>query len=188
MNLDEIKSVLEKELKKGRYLHSLGVMQTAKHLAVLHGESKEQAKLAGLLHDCARVYEDGELAAQAASEGIPIDEVEAAAPLLLHAPLGAVLAEKRFGITDAAVLEAIRLHTTGGRKMTKLDKIIYLADMIEPHRSYPEVDALRKMAVKDLDGALLQAFNQSIQFVIGKNKPLHLDTIAARNELLFSRK
>lgn len=187
MELDEIKASLARELKHNRYKHSLGVMESAAILAKRYGASEEKAVLAGLLHDCARIYTDKELLEKAAAENIAADAVETASPALLHAKVGAVLAEKKFGIKDAEISAAIRLHTTGGINMTKLDKIIYLADMIEPNRDFPEVDALRKIAKKDLDEAVLMALEQSIRFIMAKGQLIHIDTVMARNDLLRKR-
>jgi predicted HD superfamily hydrolase involved in NAD metabolism len=187
MELDEIKASLARELKHNRYKHSLGVMESAAILAKRYGVSEEKAVLAGLLHDCARIYTDKELLEKAAAENIAADAVETASPALLHAKVGAVLAEKKFGIKDAEISAAIRLHTTGGINMTKLDKIIYLADMIEPNRDFPEVDALRKIAKKDLDEAVLMALEQSIRFIMAKGQLIHIDTVMARNDLLRKR-
>lgn len=187
MDIEEIKKILAMQLKPNRYRHSLGVMQTAAELAARYGVSPMQAAFAGLLHDCARIYEDSELTARAREAGIAIDAVELAAPLLLHAPLGAILAASRFGITDEAVLQAIRLHTTGGQSMSVLSQILYLADMIEPNRDYSNVEMLRSAAERDLNEALLLAFNQSIQYIIARGQLLHPHTIQARNALLLGR-
>lgn len=187
MDIEEIKKILAMQLKPNRYRHSLGVMQTAAELAVRYGVSPMQAALAGLLHDCARIYEDSELIKRAREAGIAVDAIELAAPLLLHAPLGAALAASRFGITDEAVLQAIRLHTTGGQRMSVLSQILYLADMIEPNRDYSNVETLRSAAERDLNEALLLAFNQSIQYVIARGQLLHPHTIQARNALLLGR-
>lgn len=188
MNIEEIREVLAAKLKPARFQHSLGVMAAAKRLAEKYGAASDKAELAGLLHDCARIYENDELTARARQALITPDEIEAAAPLLLHAPLGAVIAAQQFGIDDKDVLQAIRLHTTGGRMMTVLDKIIYLADMIEPSRVYPNVDKLRRAAEQNLDKAMLLAFNQSINYVIERGQLVHINTIQARNELILGGK
>lgn len=187
MNIEEIREVLAAKLKPARFQHSLGVMAAAKRLAEKYGAASDKAELAGLLHDCARIYENDELTARARQALITPDEIEAAAPLLLHAPLGAVIAAQQFGINDEEILQAIRLHTTGGIMMTVLDKIIYLADMIEPSRVYPNVDKLRSAAEQNLDKAMLLAFNQSINYVIERGQLVHINTIQARNELILGR-
>lgn len=188
MNIEEIREVLAAKLKPARFQHSLGVMAAAKRLAEKYGAASDKAELAGLLHDCARIYENDELTARARQALITPDEIEAAAPLLLHAPLGAVIAAEQFGINDEEILQAIRLHTTGGIMMTVLDKIIYLADMIEPSRVYPNVDKLRSAAEQNLDKAMLLAFNQSINYVIERGQLVHINTIQARNELILGGK
>jgi predicted HD superfamily hydrolase involved in NAD metabolism len=104
---------------------------------------------------------------------------------LLHAALGADMLEESYGIKDPDIKQAIRFHTVGGAGMSKLDKIIYLADMIEPGRDFPELAILRRLAEENLDQAMLLAFNQSMQFVLKKNSIIHPDTVLARNEILL---
>ena len=145
-------------------------------------------EIAGLLHDCAREFENDELPAQAKARGIAIGEVERAMPLLLHAYIGAQMIKEIYGVDDAEISQAIYRHTVGARDMTKLDKIIYFADMIEPNRNYPGVDKLRTLAeTADLDEILLTAFSDTIAFVIQKKSLIHPDTVAARNFLLLNR-
>ena len=110
-------------------------------------------------------------------------------PLLLHAYIGAKMVTEIYGVDDKEIIQAIYRHTVGARNMTPLDKIIYFADMIEPHRNYPSVENLRGLAEKsnDLDEIILTAINESILFVIQKNALIHPATIDARNFLLGSR-
>ena len=176
---------LAKSLNERRYKHSIGVSITAEQLASRFGTSPEKAKLAGLLHDCAREFPVDQLVKIAESMNINFSTIERYAPILLHAHIGAMLVETKYQIDDLDIKQAIRLHTTGGMNMSKLDKIIYLADMIEPSRDYPEVGVLRQLAESDLDKAMLEAFNQSIQFVMKKNNMIHPDTVMARNEIIF---
>ncbi len=105
-------------------------------------------------------------------------------PIILHAPLGAELVARELAIDDEEVYHAIALHTTGGVKMTLLDKVIYLADAIEPHRRYRGVDKLREATAVGVDFALLVAFDQSLLYLIEKKSWIHPNTIAARNDLL----
>jgi len=185
MDYAECKAVLLTKLTKERYKHSLGVSSTAEQLAKRFGASSEKAKLAGLMHDCAREFPTKDFVAIAESMKIPVGEIERHAPILLHAHIGAKLIKSEYQIDDEEVQEAIRLHTTGGKNMTKLDKIIYLADLIEPSREFSEVTHLRELAEKNLDRALFEAFNQSIMHVIKGNQVVHPYTITARNEMLL---
>ena len=155
-------------------------------LAGRFGVDVEKARIAGLLHDCAREYRTADLPAEAARRSIAYGEVERAMPLLLHAYVGARRAEELYGVTDAEIQQAIWRHTVGGERMTKLDKIIYFADMIEPQRDYPEVEELRALSrTASLDAMVLEGLSQSIAFVLQSGRLIHPATVAARNEILL---
>ena len=189
MNYEAMKEELRKRLKHSRYEHSLGVADTAVRLAVRFGVDKEQARIAGLLHDCAREYPTAHLPDEAARRGISYGEVERVTPLLLHAYVGAKRAAELYGVHDAEIAQAIWRHTVGGEHMTKLDKIIYFADMIEPGRDYPEAEELRSLSrTADLDDLMFEGLSQSILFVLKTRRLIHPATIAARNEILLARK
>lgn len=188
MGYEEMARTLAARLKSRRYEHSLGVAETAAVLARRFGVDEARARVAGLLHDCAREFPDAALPAEAAARGVVCGAVERAMPVLLHAPLGAARARELYGVTDAAVLRAIALHTTGAAEMTALDKIVYFADMIEPGRGYPAVGELRRLSREaSLDDMTLAGLTRSIAFVLEKGQPLHPDTALARNALLFAR-
>ena len=188
MNINEMARELQRRLKHGRFVHSVGVANTAVKLAKRFGADETKAYVAGLLHDCAREFENDELPAQAEIRGIAIDPVERAMPLLLHAYIGAKMIREVYGVDDAEISQAIWRHTVGAADMTTLDKIIYFADMIEPHRNYPGVEKLRDLALSaTLDEILLTALSESIIFVVQKNSLVHPDTVAARNFLLLNR-
>jgi len=187
MNYAGIIDELTKRLSPKRLRHSIGVSQTAESLAVCFDCDKEKAKLAGLVHDLAREVPVNELLPRAQAFGIVVCDIERAEPILLHAPLAAKMAQAEFGIDDAEIMQAIILHTTGGLNMTLLDKIIYLADVIEPSRDFKGVDKIRKMARTDLDKALLLALDQSICHIVKRGGLIHPDTIVARNEILRKR-
>lgn len=149
-------------LNKNRYGHTVGVVRTAITLANQYGVDTEQARLAALLHDCGRSVEKG---------------------ALTHAAAGERVARTEYGITDEAVLCAIRRHTTLCPGATKLDKVIYLADMIEPGRSYPGVEELRTLAMKDLDAAVREGLLRTIHYVRERGQPVHPDSLLALREL-----
>lgn len=184
MKYNQAADKLSKALSPKRFNHSLGVSKTAAKLAEKFGEDIEKSKLAGLLHDCARSISNNNLLQMAEAFGIVVDDVERYQPILVHAPLGAYLAKSDYGIDDPEILKAITLHTTGAANMSRLDKIIYLADCIEPNRDFPGVDKLRKLAAKDLNAAVLEAFDQSLQFVIERGLLIHPATVEGRNYLL----
>ena len=187
MDYEEMKDALSRRLKRSRYEHSLGVADTAAFLARRFGEDEARARTAGLLHDCAREFPNEAMRAEADARGVSYGEVEASMPLLLHAPLGALLAREKYGAEDEAVLRAIARHTVGGAAMTALDKIVYFADMVEPTRAYPGVEELRRlMREADLDEMTLAGLTRSIAFVLEKGHLIHPDTVLARNELLLA--
>ena len=188
MDYEGMKRELSRRLKKSRYEHSLGVADTAAFLAKRFGVDESRARLAGLLHDCARMFPNEAMTAEADARGIAYGEVERAMPLLLHAPLGACVAREVYGVEDEEVLRSIARHTGGGSSMTALDKIIYFADMMEPTRDYPGVEKLRELALSaSLDEMTLAGLTRSIAFVLEKGHLVHPDTVLARNELLLAR-
>ncbi|MFZ0033282.1 MAG: bis(5'-nucleosyl)-tetraphosphatase (symmetrical) YqeK [Candidatus Cybelea sp.] len=137
-----------------RYAHSVRVARCAEILAQRHTLDSRKARLAGMLHDLARLYAPERLLAESASRRLPIDAEARAHPVLLHAPLSAALARERFGVEDAEVLSAIEKHTTGAAEMSPLDQAVYLADSLEPGRRFPERGALWELALRDLDAAM----------------------------------
>ena len=188
MGYEEMRALLEKSLKTSRYQHSLGVAETAVFLAKRFGVNEEQAKVAGLLHDCAREFRNEDLITEAEKRLIVVGDIERQMPLLLHAYVGSRLVTEKYGVSDHAIEQAIWRHTVGGAKMTKLDKIIWFADMIEPNRDYPGVEELRSLAkTAALEDMVLAGLTQSITFVLQKGGLIHPDTVIARNEILLNR-
>ena len=189
MTVEECEKKLQSRLKKNRFAHSLGVAETAVELAKKFSVDLEKAYVAGLLHDCAREFENNQLVEVAKNFGIEIGEIEKAVPLLLHSYIGAKMIKNIYEVDDAEISQAIYRHTVGAKNMTDLDKIIYFADMIEPNRNYPGVEKLRALAENSnsLDEIILTALNESIIFVTQKNSLLHPDTIDARNFLLLNK-
>ena len=188
MDYEEMRALLEKSLKTSRYQHSLGVAEMAVFLARRFGVDEEQAQVAGLLHDCAREFRNEDLIAEAEKRLIMVGNIERQMPLLLHAYVGSRLVTEKYGVSDQAIEQAIWRHTVGGAKMTKLDKIIWFADMIEPNRDYPGVEELRSLAkTAALDDMVLAGLTQSITFVLQKGGLIHPDTVIARNEILLNR-
>lgn len=177
---------LEKKLTVRRFAHTKGVAMTAVRLAKHYGADAERAELAAWLHDCARVYPTSALIEECMRLGIAVTRLDEKSPILLHAPLGAHLAREVYGVEDEAVLDAVRYHTVGREHMTVLDRIVYLADMIEPNRDYDGVEHLRRLAEQDLTQAMVAAFDQSIAHVIRMGGLIHPNTILARNELLLN--
>jgi len=188
MDYEYILTRLSKMLSPKRLQHSIGVSKTAEEMAERFGGDKVKAGLAGLLHDAAREVPVADLLPRAQAFGIVVSDIEKAEPILLHAPISAKLAESKFDIHDAEILQAIFLHTTGGAHMSLLDKIIYLADVIEPGRNFGGLEEIRAMAHSDLDKALLLALDQSIAYILEDGGLIHPATIEARNDLLIKQR
>mgnify|MGYP003587341275 CR=1 FL=1 len=182
----DMKKQLAQRLKPSRYEHSVGVADTAVSLAQRFGVSVEQARVAGLLHDCAREFPNETMLLEARRRNIHYGPVEEALPLLLHAYIGAQRVKECYDVDDPEISQAIYRHTVGGSNMTVLDKIIYFSDMIEPHRDYPGVEQLRRLSKEaSLDDMVFAGLNRSIAFVLKKNHLIHPDTVLARNEILL---
>lgn len=179
-----MKEKLNSILREDRFEHSVNVMECAVKLSVCYKEDPDKAAIAGLLHDCARFLEPEEMLRLCEKLDIISDDVRKENPKLLHDVLGVFFAEKEFGVSDPEILSAIRSHTTGSENMTRLQKIVFLADFIEPGRKFKGVEELRDLAFEDLDKAVLKALDHTIRFVLKKGQLLHMDTVNARNWLL----
>jgi predicted HD superfamily hydrolase involved in NAD metabolism len=162
-----------------RYAHVVRVARLADRLAQRHGEDPARARLAGLLHDLARLYDADRLLAECAARDMPVDAFERRHPIVLHARLGAELARERFGVTDEGVLEAIRAHTVAAPHMSRLTTIVYLADGLEPGRSFPERETLEALAFRDLGAALEAVLRSSIAHLAARGLEAAPQTVAA---------
>ena len=172
-SMDEIKKSLKKELDKSRYEHTLGVMYTAGALAMAHGADLNQAMLAGLLHDCAKCIPNDEKFALCKKNRIELTQAEKDNPALIHAKLGAFLARKKYHVTDEEVIHAILVQTTGEPGMNLLDKIIYIADYIEPGRDKAEnLSIVRPLSFKDLDAALCKILGDTLEYLKSTGKEI----------------
>ena len=178
MKREKMEYKLKKTLDHQRFEHTLGVEKTAREMARAFGEDEERAALAGLLHDCAKCMPLSQMLKAAKHEAL--DPVMKESKALMHAVAGCCLARDVYNVEDEAVLDAIRWHTTGRAHMSALEKIIYLADMIEPSRKpYPGLEELRRLCMEDLDQAMHTALQMSLNHVREQGKALHPDTLAA---------
>ncbi|WP_298030137.1 bis(5'-nucleosyl)-tetraphosphatase (symmetrical) YqeK [uncultured Dysosmobacter sp.] len=182
LSLSQLRPVALSYLKHQRIPHVLGAEQEAIRLAERYGADVEKARRAALLHDCTKKLDMDQQLALCKQYGIQLDELERQALKLLHAKTGAAIARDVFGM-DAEICEAIRWHTTGRADMTKLEKIIYLADYIEPSRDFPGVDKLREVCYEDLDKGLLMGLEMTIEEMTGMGNPVHRATVEARDWL-----
>ncbi len=167
--LKSLEKKLSKELDKKRFAHTMGVAYTAANLAMAHGEDIYDAYLAGLLHDSAKCMSATEKRRLCKKYDIRLNEAEEKNMDLLHAKLGAVLAKEKYDVEDNFIVNAIRYHTTGRPGMTELEKIIYIADYIEPNRKMlPEMSKIRKAAFRDLNEAMVLILQNTLQYLTDK--------------------
>jgi len=178
-------SLLAARLSPSALAHSHGVAETAAALAARYGVDVDAARLGGLLHDWDRERTHDELMSDATASGIPVSEADRVVPYLLHARTGAAALREALPDLPAEVATAVAHHTVGSADMSALDKIVYVADMIEPGRSYPGVEALRSLATTaELDELFAAAYQQSITYLIVNRKRIHPDTVAVWNTLV----
>lgn len=186
-NEEDIRSQLSMIMPQKRFKHSEGVAEMAGILALRFGADPQRARLAGLLHDIARDFDDTEMLSRAKKADLQVSEYGFAMPLLLHGPVGAVMAREDYGVNDAGILNAIALHTVGSPYMSQLDKILFVADKIEPNRSHCTVGEIRKQAEQDLDQALLLCLDESIRYALKIGCLLHPTSVNARNAIVVAR-
>ena len=172
--------LVAEQITERRYVHTLGVMQTAIQLANRFGDDPKKAELAAIFHDYAKFRPKEEMKRIIEEQGMP-GQLLVHNSELWHAPVGAYLVEKEVGITDQDVLNAIKYHTSGRPNMTLLEKIIYVADYIEPGRHFPGVDEVRELAENDLDQALIKSIQNTIMFLLKKNQAVYPETIQTYN-------
>ncbi|WP_314584672.1 bis(5'-nucleosyl)-tetraphosphatase (symmetrical) YqeK [Paenibacillus terrigena] len=171
------------QMPEKRWAHTLGVMQTSIELAERFGGDPTRAELAAILHDVAKYWSTDRMERIIREEQLPAILLEHDKQLW-HAPVGAFVAEQEFGITDVEVLDAIRYHTSGREQMTLMDKIVCLADYIEPGRDFPGVNNIRQLANHSLEEGLIAGFESTIALLISRRKRIFPLTIDARNDLI----
>ena len=165
--------------QRHRAEHSIRVARCAETIAMHHGIDAARARTAGLLHDLARLWPAQRLLEEAERRGYPIDDFERRHPIVLHAPLSASLARERFGVEDAEIAEAIAAHTLGAAEMSPLARALFLADALEPQRSYPERAQLWELALQDLDAAMYATLESTIAYARSRGYEIATRTKAA---------
>lgn len=181
MKVSDMYACLSACLKPKRYVHTLGVAMTAANLAAVHGCNSDQAYIAGLLHDCAKYLTGQEQIAACQAAEIPLTKIEAENTALIHGKLGAYMARTRYGIQDKEILSAITWHTTGKPKMTLLEKIIYLADYMEPGRAMNcrphSLDQIRRKSFENIDKALFMVLECCVRYLDKSGVPVDPQTM-----------
>lgn len=167
-----------------RFLHSMRVMEEAKKLAVHYGADVLKAEIAGYYHDCAKIRDKNELLKVSKEYGLIFNYDLEGAPEIIHSFLGAIIANRDYGIDDEDILNAIKFHTTGRPNMSLLEKIVFVADIIEPKRNFLGVEEIRELAYVNLDKAVYKGLDNIIKFLMKEDKFIALITIRARNYIL----
>ena len=177
--MKKIKKYLKKHLTKERYHHTVGVAYTAMSMAMKYNPQPDnnefmiKAQIAGLLHDCAKCMDNDKKIRICNKNQIYYSKIEAENPYLLHGKVGAYIARKEFDILDEDILNAITWHTTGRPDMSLLEKIIFVADYIEPsRRPIPELNLIRQLAFTDIDQAVIKILENTLKYLNEKGNPI----------------
>jgi len=182
--MDQIKMHLEEILRSRRYRHSLQVAHTAVKLAKRYRIDTRKAEIAGLVHDCGK-----NISLDRMKELLRINKAdlpkEYFSAALLHGFAGAIYARNVFKIADKDILDAVKYHTVGRKNMTMLEKIIYIADVIEPKREGGKIEMIRQLAFENIDQAILFEVEDKIEFLMKNRKIIHPNTIELRNTLIY---
>lgn len=185
MILTSINQKLKEMLPERRMKHSLNVADCAVKLCEVYNCDKDKAYVAGMVHDCAKYLNCAEVEYYIKKYNIELDEFETNNLALSHSIIGSYIAEYEFKINDENIISSIRYHTTGKEDMNLLEKIIYIADLIEESRDFPSVDLLRELTYcGKLEEALLISFDNTIKFVIDNKQLIHPRTVSARNYIM----
>jgi len=183
LRFDRFLPTLRKTIGRKRFLHSLGAMHYAVALAQRYGEDTVRAATAGLLHDCGRLRQIEQIEAETRRRAVHLPPEDRPFVKVWHAWLSADMAATDYGVADEAVLQAIRLHPTGDARMSSLEKIIFLADYIEPTRQFEGLNELRALAEDDLDSALRRALETKIRYIHSQGRSLNSRSLRALEDL-----
>lgn len=183
MKIDEAVDYVKPHLTKGRFEHTLRVAEKAVELTDIFGESQDKVELAAIFHDFAKYKPLEEMKRLILEcEELPNNLLDFHHELW-HGPVASILIDREYGIKDDSIKSAIYYHTTGKEKMSRMDMIIFVADYIEPGRSFPGIDEVREAARDDLSLASWMALRNTIQFLVSKKATVYPDTFYAYNEL-----
>ncbi len=181
-DIEDMSHRLRKYVDDNRYYHTQGVRFMSAALAMAHGVNINRAETAGLLHDCAKCISDSKKIKLCDKNGIEITNVERNNPFLLHAKVGAFIAEEKYGITDKGILDAIRYHTTGRPAMTAIEQIVFIADYIEPRRGKSKhLPEIRVTAFRDLDECCFMILKDMLLYLHTKSGEIDSNTQDAFN-------
>lgn len=174
---------IKPRMPEKRYIHTIGVTDTAMELAALYGADVKKAEVASILHDIAKYADEDWMKHIVRTEKLDARLLDWGSEIL-HGPVGAYIAQTEFHIEDEDLLNAIRFHTTGRAGMSQLEKIVFIADMIEPNRRFDGVEALRTIARQDLEEALRACIQHSLAFLIATRQPIFPQSIECYNDYM----
>lgn len=185
--IESIKIELKNMVSEKRYIHSLLVMKTALKIGKKYNLEENRLKVAALLHDILKECKIERL--REICKEFPIQELSGGVEdeAIIHGFAGAIYVEKIFKIEDEEILNSIKYHTIGRRGMSLLERVIYIADAIEPNRNYLAVAKIRELVEKDIDLGIIYEIDKKIEYLIEKRKIIHLNTIDTRNWLLAEK-
>lgn len=182
-NRDMLIEAVSSQMPEKRWIHTRGVMDTAVMLAERYGADPQKADLAAILHDVAKYWPVQQLR-DILTENRLNDELLLHDKQLWHAEVGAFVAERDYGVSDPEVLDAIRYHTSGREGMTLLEKVVCLADYMEPGRDFPGVNNIRELANHSLEEALVAGLDSTISLLVSRRLIIYPLTVLARNDLI----
>ena len=182
---DQIIQFLEQKLEPNRFDHVISVRDTAVALAEKYGVERQKVELSALLHDCAKWMKNDQLIKICQRNQIEVDFIESRVPSLLHAKVGALLAQIQFNVVDSSILQAIESHTTGMPSMSELDQILFVSDFCEPLRNYPTASKIRKIANTSLKKATFEVCRQKLKSQIRGQRIIHPRTVEVFNQFLI---
>ena len=190
--IESLRKQVKKALKadKKRYKHTLGVADTAACLAMRYGVDMQDDYIAGLLHDCAKCVPDEQKLKECKEYNIEISQSEKKSPYLLHSKLGAYYAKHIYNIDNEEICSAIKYHTTGRAKMSMLEKIIFVADYIEPYRNKAnDLDTIRSIAFENIDETIYEITKDTLEYLNKKQAeidPMTVETYEYYKTVLIS--
>lgn len=188
LNIKRYRKIIREKLGDARYEHSLCVAKAAALLAERYGADPQKAELAGTLHDIMKDTPGKEQLQLLEHFGIILSNLEKCTPKLWHAMAGAAYLEKKLGIEDEEILNAVRYHTTGREEMSPLEKVVFIADFISDDRTYSGVEEMRKDAYENLEKAILEGVRFTVCELAEKGSPIHPDTLDLYNSLSLQLK
>lgn len=186
-NLKQILEDVKNTLSEKRYVHTMGVMKQAEHLAKKYGQDIEVAKAVGIAHDIAKEIPEKEKLKYVKENNIDIDKIEEINIGLLHAKIGADICKKRYNFSEE-MQNAIKYHTTGNENMDTLAKILFVADKTEQNRKYENIEIVRDLANEDLDKCILYILDYMLIDNVNRRKLIHPDSINMRNKIMLENK